>query len=61
MCFYLVFENEDYCEGELQQQIIENAELSLGCGCNHPALHWYHDTFHAALRMSPLEAYAGRG
>ena len=58
--FDSTIEKEDYAMGEYAQQAAENGLLDhMIFGRNEPALHHYHNTFRAALKMPPLEVFAG--
>ena len=54
--FDSTIEQEDYRMGETTQQAAESGLIDhVLFGRNEPALHHYHNTFRAALGMSPME------
>ncbi len=53
---YSTVENEDFRMGESTQRSVQSGSLDyVVFGRNEPALHHFHNTFRAALGMSPLE------
>ncbi len=56
--FDSTIEQEDYLMGELIQRSAEDGTMKeVVFGRNEPALHHYHNTYRAALGLSPLEEF----